>query len=295
MLRVFREVDPRGLVVALAMIFFGAAIGITRWRRLLAIAGCETKWSTAGRLTLLGYFFNLIVPGLTGGDVVKAVLAVREHPERRADALMSVIVDRGLGLIVLVGLATLVVLLPDTRFAAVRIPVVLTFVGMLVALWLFLHPLPRRLLRIESILARLPQKERIRSLDRALRIYGAHPFEIMVAVVLSVINHASLAYGLFELGRAFGDQQLGYFEYLGVASIANTISSVPIAPGGWGVGEAAYASLFHLLGAPTTLGIAVSVTYRLLMMVLGLFGGIFLLLPSGRDVRHDLERGSGAG
>lgn len=289
MIRVFRELDPRGLFVALGMMVVGALVAIWRWQRLLAVAGCVATYANAFRLTFLGLFFNLILPGLTGGDVVKAILVVREHPERRADALISVVVDRGLGLLVLIGLAAGVTLVSEGHFAEVRWPVVLTFVGILIALWVFLHPVPRRALRIERLLARLPQKERVASLDRALRVYGAHPFALAVAVVLSVVNHGCLAYGLYELARAFGDTQLSYWEVLGAASIANTISSIPIAPGGWGVGEAAYASLFHMLGAPATLGIAVSVTFRLLSMLLGLFGGIFLLLPGGRDVRAEIQ------
>ncbi len=294
MLRVFRGLEPKGLFLATVMILFGALVATARWQRLLAVAGCATTYGNAFRLTFLGFFFNLIVPGLTGGDVVKAVLVVREHPERRADALMSVIVDRGLGLVVLIGLAACVTLLPATvmtgsNFHELRVPIVLTFVGVCVAMWLVLHPLPRKVLKVERVLDKLPQKERAKKLDRALRLYLHHPMELLWAVLLSVINHCSLAYGLYHLGQAFGDTQLGWLEYLGIASVANTISSIPIAPGGWGVGEAAYASLFHMMGAPATLGIAVSVTYRLLSMGMGLAGGLFLLLPSGRKVREQIH------
>lgn len=289
MLRVFRDLDPKGLIIALGMMSIGAVIAITRWHRLLSIAGCATSFRNAFRLSFLGLFFNLVVPGLTGGDVVKAILVVRENPERRADALMSVIVDRGLGLLVLIGLAAGVTLSSNESFRQVRVPVVLTFLGILVGLWLFLHPLPRRWLRVEKLLARLPQKERVAALDRALRVYATHPFAMGLAVLLSVANHGCLAYGLYELGHAFGESQLSYWDVLGVASIANTISSIPISPGGWGVGEAAYGSLFHMLGAPATLGIAVSVTFRLLSMLMGLLGGLFLLVPSGRGVRAEIE------
>lgn len=289
MLRVFRELDPSGLVVALTMILVGAIVAVTRWWRLLALAGCATTWWNAFRLTFLGFFFNLVMPGLTGGDVVKAVLVVREHPERRADALMSVIVDRGLGLIVLVGLAAFVTLASGDLFAELKIPVVLTFGGAVTGLWCVLHPWPRRILRLESVLARLPQAQRLQALDRALRIYNRHPGEMLVAIALSVANHSSLAYGLFALGHAFGDH-LSWMSYLGVASIANTISSIPIAPGGWGVREAAFGSLFHMLGSPAALGIAVSVTYGLLSTALGFAGGIFLLLPHGRGVRAEIEQ-----
>jgi hypothetical protein len=289
MLRVFNGMKPWGLIQALALLIVAALIAVRRWQGLLEVAGCPTSYGNAFRLSFLGLFFNLVVPGLTGGDVVKAVLVVREHPERRADALVSVIVDRGLGLLVLIGLAVIVTWWPGSRFSEVRLGVLLTFVGILLVLWVFLAPLPRRVLKIDRVLARLPQKERVKKMDAAVRWYGAHPGQLALATLLSVLNHCAIALSLFALGRAFGDQQLDYPEYLGVAAIANTISSIPIAPGGWGVGEAAYASLFHMLGAPATLGIAVSVTFRLLSMGMGLVGGLFLLLPSGRKMREEIH------
>jgi uncharacterized protein (TIRG00374 family) len=172
----------------------------------------------------------------------------------------------------------------------VRWPVTLVFLAVLSMLWIGLHPWPRRLLRLDRILERLPQKERLRSIDRALSLYARHPGEMALAIALSGLNHASLALALYTLGHAFGDT-LSWLEYLGIAAIANTVSSVPIAPGGWGVGEALYGYLFHLLGAPTALGIAVSVSYRLLNTGLGLLGGVFLLpfVPGAREVRAEIQ------
>lgn len=290
LVHVFREMDPAGLFTALGMLLFSAVVAITRWWRLLRVAGCAARWYDALRLTFIGFFMNLVLPGLTGGDVVKAVMVVRENPERRADALVTVLVDRGLGLLVLMAMAAVVVHLEAGRFGEVRWPVTLVFLGVLVALWVGLHPWPRRVLNVERILEKLPQKDRLRSIDRALSLYARHPGEIALAIVLSVLNHGSIAYALYSLGHAFGDT-LSWPEYLGVAAIANTVSSVPVAPGGWGVGEALYGYLFHLLGAPTALGIAVSVSYRLLNTGLGLAGGVFLLpwVPGAREVRAEIE------
>ncbi len=64
---------------------------------------------------------------------------------------------------------------------------------------------------------------------------------------------------------------------------------MPITPSGWGVGEWAFGSLFHVLASPSTLGVAVSVAYRLLSMLLGLAGGLFLLLPGGRDELKEMR------
>jgi uncharacterized protein (TIRG00374 family) len=286
MLRAFKELDRTGVWSALGFLGLGLLASVSRWWRLLAIAGCATRWTSAMRLTLLGFFFNLVVPGLTGGDVIKAVLVVREHPERRTHALMSVIVDRVLGLVALLGLAATVVLVSGERFRELRWPVTLTFAAMAGGLWVVMHDFPRRLLRFDALIARLPLREQVQGVDRALRIYSARPIELVGAFALSAVNHLCVAAAVWALGRAFGDS-LSYFEYVGVTSIANAVSALPIAPAGWGVGEAAFGYIFGLLGAATTLGVAVSVTYRLLNMGIGLVGGLFLLLPGGRDVRRE--------
>ena len=45
---------------------------------------------------------NVELPGSTGGDVVKAWYAARQAPSRRTAAVMSVIVDRIVGLLALI-------------------------------------------------------------------------------------------------------------------------------------------------------------------------------------------------
>jgi len=292
--RVFREIEPGGLLAAMGMLLVSAVMSVTRWWRLLALAGCPTSWWNTLRLTFLGFFFNLVVPGLTGGDVIKAVLVVRENPQRRADALVSVIVDRGLGLVVLAGLASLVVLFMDERFEELRWPVVLCFLAMLAGIFVFVHPLPRRVLGISRLLERLPQRERLKSLERALREYVHHPGELAFASVVSVVNHCGIAGALMAIGHAFGDG-MSFPTYLGIMAIANTVSSLPIAPSGLGVGEVLFGYLFHLLGSTQALGVALSVTYRLLTVALNVSGGVFLLLPGGKEVRAEIEHEQQAG
>ena len=84
------------------------------------------------------------------------------------------------------------------------------------------------------------------------------------------------------LGRAFGDSALSFLDYIAVTSIGNIAGALPVTPGGWGVGEAVYQYLFELTGSDGTIGVAVSVSYKLLLALVGMSGGIFLLFPSGR-------------
>lgn len=289
-LRVWAQSDARVFLLAFGLLFVAILVGVVRWWRLLAAVGVRASLWNCTRLTFLGVFFNLVVPGLTGGDVVKALLVVRENPTQRADAFVSVVVDRVLGLFVIVGLTAVAVTLSPDTFGELRVWVLAVFGALCVGAWAALASWPRRLLRIDALLPRLPQGERLASLDRAVREYLKHPGTLVVAVLLSVANHAVIAVALWALTFTFG-ADLRYFDVLGAGAIANVISSVPLAPGGWGVGEALYGFVYHQLGAPETVGIAVSVSYRLLMTAMGLIGGLFLLTRATRAETAELRRG----
>ena len=77
----FTGIDRTRLIQATLMLLFSFLIVVTRWWRLLAVSGCPTTWWNALRLTFIGMFFNLVVPGLTGGDVIKAVVDGLESQE----------------------------------------------------------------------------------------------------------------------------------------------------------------------------------------------------------------------
>jgi uncharacterized membrane protein YbhN (UPF0104 family) len=286
--RVFAEMRPAGLAAALVMLVVGSCFGTTRWWRILALAGCLSTWRNTFRLVYLGMFFNLVVPGLTGGDLVKTVLVVRENPERRPDALVSVVLDRLVGVWSLVALATGVIWALGGVVAPLRWPALAAFAAATAGMFLVMHPGPRRALGIDALLGRLPFGETLQKLERAAALFQGRPRELALAVLLSLGNHLCVVGAVYAIGRAFGDAQ-GYGSYVTVVSVANTISAIPLTPSGWGVGEQAFGALFDLLGSEFALGVAVSVTYRLCNLGLGLLGGVFLLLPGGRGLRDQVR------
>jgi uncharacterized protein (TIRG00374 family) len=287
--RVFREVDLAGLVRALALLALGIAITATRWWRLLAAVGVRARWYSALRLTSLGQFFSIVLPGLTGGDLVKAVLVARESPGQRAHAVVSVVVDRLLGIGTLILMGAVVIVVAGGELAVLRAPVLaLLGAGLLGALVYTNGPL-RRLVRFDELVARLPMAGLLKSLDEAVLLYSRRKGVLLAAFGLSLLNHATVIAAVLALSRAFGDTLLDAFDATAVVSVSNTVSAVPIAPGGWGVGEMVYGYLYELLGSQAALGVAVSVGYRLCMTVVGLAGGVFLLLPGARAELQDVE------
>ncbi len=293
MLRVFREMDPRGLAVALSLFVLGQLIVVTRWWRLLHGAGLRVSWYESLRLTCLGLFFNLAVPGLTGGDLVKALLAARAHPSRKPEALVSIAFDRLLGLLCMAVLAAVAVLLSGDVFAEIRLPVVGAAVLGVVGAVAIMSGGLRRAIGLERILSRLPLAGVLQKLDAALVTYSRQPAQLALCVLLSFLNHLTVIGGILVLGRAFGDDILAWSSYFAIAPVATIVSALPIAPGGWGLGEAAYSSLFSMLGASAAIGLATSVSFRLLQMVISLVAGLFLFAPGSARL-EDMKNLGGA-
>jgi len=280
--RAFRDVDPLGMSIALALASIGILGTSLRWWRLLRASGCPMRlWPTV-RLTYIGFFFNIVVPGLTGGDLVKAVMVARSHPERRAAAAMSVLVDRLLGVLVLVALGAAAVLVLGERFPYPRAPILGALAVGCAALLIYANPTLRRLTGFERLLARLPFAGTLRQIDDALVIAARSPRELAWAGAFSLFNQCCVMGALIVLGRSFGEQGLEVANYVVVSALGNLISAVPLTPGGVGVTETAYGQLFELQGGSFTLGFACAIAWRVCLVAVGLGGGLFLLTPEGR-------------
>ena len=84
-------------------VFFGCTVLATvRWKILLNVQGIDMGWVRTWQLFMIGMFFNLFMLGSTGGDVVKMFLAMREARSNKAAALLSVFMDRVIGMMALI-------------------------------------------------------------------------------------------------------------------------------------------------------------------------------------------------
>jgi hypothetical protein len=283
--RAFRDMAPGGLVLAQVLFLIAILTIVTRWWRLLALAGCPTGWWNALRLTFLGLFFNNVMPGATGGDLVKGVMVAKENPGRGAEALVTVLADRVFGLLALAVLALVVILFSGEHFEDLRAYLLWGLGAVVCGVALYANKGLRRRVGLSALVDRLPIGAKLRSLDRAALSYLKQPGPMLGAFAFSCVNHLLVTFGAVALGRALGvpASQVSLVQWFVVVPVANLVSAVPLAPGGWGVGELAFAGLFKMIDASAALGVAVSVTFRLSQLGLSLLGGLYLLLPASRS------------
>jgi hypothetical protein len=275
-----------------AMCFVLFAIIINgRWWWLLRTNRLDVGFFEVQRLAWIGFFFNNVIPGTTGGDVVKAVYIAKRCSTDRVRALVSIVVDRIVGLLSLLLVGSLASLLAVNRFPTFAIAVWLTAAGTLLLCVLLLSPGLRRLVRFDQLIIRLPKRlgQILEEIDAAILQYRGHLSGIAAWMLVS-----PLIYSLFIASIWFMDRSLGVgitlADYFFIVPVVSVVQGIPIAPAGWGIGEAAYGALIGKFGAVAlpgvpeaeqmmrTRGVALSVLHRTHIVAWSLLGGIFMLL-----------------
>ena len=284
--------DSRKFLLAFFVFLYGpiTLISITRWWYLLREVGVPTRYMDALRLTFVGFFFNSVVPGLTGGDIVKAVYISRRAKGAGMKAFMSVLVDRVIGLFAL-GVLSALVLVPnlgDARFRPAA-AIVFLFLGISAAFGcVFLSGRLRSLIRLESLIRRLPFSHVIREVDQAIVVYRHHLRAVGGAILLSLLNHGSLVIMAIGMGRAIG-MTVPTVQFFILVPVCMMMASVPLLPGGWGVREGAFVAFFGLVGVLATKAFALSVLIGLTQLAWSLLGGVFFLTQPDRLSREEVE------
>ncbi len=260
-----------------------------RWRVLLAAQDVSMGVRAALRLTFIGHFFNTILPGLTGGDVVKAVYVARETPERKSRAVFSMVVDRFAGAcgLALVGGVSAFVLAPGeavrplARWVGGLCGVCLVFAVFL------LSERARLYTGVSWMIQRLPGRIRtvFSEIEGGLVLYRDRPGALLFALVAAVIGQSSCCLIYFGFGRAIGVESLHLADYFVLVTVLSLIKGVSPTPGSAGFAEGVIALVVEPLGLDVTHVVLLSLLMTGAMFVWGWPGAA--LVAAGR-------RGGGA-
>lgn len=250
--RELRNADPFWISAA----FLSSGLGILgvslRWNFLLRIQKISLSAAETWRLAMIGIFFNNFLPGSTGGDVIKIFYALRHAPGRKPQAVLSVIMDRVLGLIAI--LTATMLLLPWGYRQIARNPeveltvwllgtlLVLVLTSLFAAVFTPISILPEFIRRLWP---RVPKREVVASLYEALVAHGRAgkaTLKVIAATVFAVIP--TLLTGWFLARSLHLDIAVGPMTIL--FAIVLCAISIPISLSGHGVREGAFEILFNV-------------------------------------------------
>lgn len=243
-----RGIDPLAFLLAVSLYIFAIYLSSVRWRLLLH-EGFELRKLFS--LYFIGSFFNHLLPGIIGGDAVKAYYLYKDTG-KGAPAIASVFMDRYIGFTALmfVGLAAFPFGLRYFRGS---------YIEWILPLMVFLFLLG------SFVIFGLNVGRRIRLLSGFydyFSLYKGKRTVILKTFLLSLVVQVVIVFAVYvlSLGLEVDVPLLPLFIFVPIIS---TISSVPISISGLGVREASFVLLFGSLGITPAQATAVSFAYFL--------------------------------
>jgi uncharacterized protein (TIRG00374 family) len=259
----------------------GYVISTVRWQRLLIAEGIRLPlW----RLTLLYFeaaFFNLFLPTLIGGDIVRGY-AIFRMTRGHAASLASIVVDRLSGFAALVAIALVTLGLAhgevrDPQVAGMILGVAAAFI-LTIALLLNARVMERalRLLRVVG-LARF--QSRFQGLVEAIHRYRGHRRALGHAFFLSGLIQALIivTYYLIGAGLNLGVPIAYFFLYVPLIIF---LAMLPVSVAGLGVREGSAIFFFAKVGVDSATALSMSLAWFSVSLIVCSLGGLAFLLHS---------------
>lgn len=290
-----RNINRPLLSCAVAGFLVSVLIAAFRWWYLLRIQRIRIRWWEALRLTVLGQFFNTVVPGTVGGDVIKAYY-VAKHTDRKAAVLISIFVDRVMGMAELTLLAAAMIAvvylggLPGAaqlRDPAVSVAVVVAVV--LVTLALLLSRRLRKALHLQKLYQRLPIAHHFAAAGDAAVLYRKRYKALLQALLITFGAHVFWVGSIALLGMSL-DIQTPWYKYFVYIPLIYIIGAIPISVGGLGWVEGLY--VYYFAGANASKVFALALLARLIPIFWSLPGILVAVtgpkLPKAEQMRSEL-------
>ncbi len=253
-----------------------------RWNILLRVQGIYLSSLRLGALLMIGVFFNLFLPGGTGGDVVKTYFLLKETSDKKAPALLAVLMDRMVGLL---GLMVVTIVMMGLRYnwlarfavtASLANILLLILVAALASIVFSFAVTSFGL--VKKLPHKMPFRDKFVELSVAYNLYASAWRATLLAFVFSIGVHIGSFVVFYYSGRAFR-ATASLLDFFSIMPIVNTITSLPISVAGLGLREKLFEELLgNLCNVPPAVAVLISTSGFLVIGAWGVVGGVIYML-----------------
>lgn len=262
--QLFRHAYIAYLATALVLYIMGQILCAYRWKLLARLMDFRNTFGEFVNYYFIGMFFNLFLPTAIGGDVGKCYYLVKEN-KKPLEAIVSILADRGTGLVVLILISGFSLFLldgfdiPRQVIWAILLANVILILGLLIPFFFDSH---------------LSRVHRTVALSMA---YWKEPLPLFKSIMISGVFHALIISVHILIGLSLGLYIPWKFYFLLIPLVV-AVSMLPISLSGLGVREGAYVYFLSLIDIPEASALTFAFGWFLIVLISGLIGGIVLLV-----------------
>ncbi|QWR76137.1 lysylphosphatidylglycerol synthase transmembrane domain-containing protein [Candidatus Magnetomonas plexicatena] len=269
----FKNINVFYYCMACLISLLPTLIASFRWRMFI---GNEIPVSLLFALYMIGQFFNILLPGTTGGDAVRLYYVYKQIKDGVRSA-GSIFIDRYMGFvsIITLGFAASLIGLSKIKGTGIEyfMPVVVVsfFLGSAVV---FGFKLGKRF----SIVNRLHEY---------FSIYVNKKKVLVNALIISLCGQFVCIFVIYLICLSLS-VNVSFANLIIFVPIIITITAVPISISGIGLREGAFVFLFQVIGVHHDGAIAVSFAYFISVIISSLPGLFFYLTFKARAKDHEI-------
>jgi glycosyltransferase 2 family protein len=250
-------IDFKFLVLSIFLMGLILFLGVVRWQTILRVHGLALPLSRTSEISLIAHFFNSFLLGSVGGDLLKAYYVARETHHKKTEAVVTVAVDRIIGLFSMLLLACVMMLFNLELLASLsaKLQVVIWLIlamtgGCAVFIFIsFWGGVSKGIPGARDWLRRLPKGEMLERSIEAFREFGRDKTFILRVLPISMLSN--LVCILHFLVLIWGFHLSAPPRVISaIVPIVTCVSTLPITPSGLGVRENLYVWFLEVVRIP---------------------------------------------
>ncbi|MCL2639448.1 MAG: flippase-like domain-containing protein [Phycisphaerales bacterium] len=278
------------LVAAWVILLFPFLVTAKRWQALLRPQGIHIPFWKSLQLTFVGQFYSIILPGITGGDLVKIVYAARLTGSK-TKSIITVILDRVIGLVALMviggisaGWQYFAYTERHETLKNIVLFIAMALGTMVIGCVIYFSRRLRTATGMQRLIDHPQMPPFVKKADSVLHEYRGHCGLLIWAFGISLVSQFALPVSAWLAGMALGiDMHLGY--YLAYIPMAILGASLPGLPQAVGYLELIVAHFFFARGTATiSQAFALTQAVRFLPILWNLMGAYWVI--TGKFSRH---------
>jgi hypothetical protein len=271
---------------SMSFVLIAHLVSYWRWQILVQALNVPMRLLEAIRLGFLGTLLNQVSFGAVGGDLFKAIEAARRTNSRRTEVVASVLVDRAIGLLGLLVVASIGLSLASElsprlltiKWAAISLAgIALLFIFAIVFCGRFVS---------FGWLRKIPWiGHTVYRLTLACMIFQGRPRLVAEVLGASMCVHFCMTVSCYLISASIYDSHPTLLEHFITIPPAMAAATLPLTPGGIGVQEAAISKLFlELPQIPDGYSaLIMAAVFRLFLMAVPLIGAVYYFSGVGKS------------
>ncbi len=258
-------------------------ISTYRWKLLLKAKGINVSFGKLTSFYFVGMFFNMFLPTLIGGDVVRSY-DLSQHTKKISHSIVSVFTERLSGLLALIFivLVSLIFTYQQINEGIIAVFVLLVTGLILLAIFILVNTyFFNKILLFIKIFRNVRLSEEVKKIHENFLAYRHHKLVLFKVLNLSFLVQLFNILIYFFVARSLG-LEVSFVYFALFIPIIVLIAMLPVSFQGLGLREGTSVFLFGHLGVSPAYAVSLSLTYFAVVAVTSLWGGVIFVLRGKR-------------